>query len=113
MSSKEFWDDDPAILWSYYVADKRKMETEHTFLDITAWLHGAYVYEAVSCVMSNAFSSKRGKSFEYPNQPRSLSKSAYANLTDEEILKKEQQEMMARIKHQHNKLTNVPKFQTK
>ena len=53
MSAKEFWEDDPELLWAYrksYI-DKVKLQQEND--NFNAWLSGLYVYVAISSCLSN------------------------------------------------------------
>lgn len=66
MSSKEFWEDEPQLYWSYrtFYLEKAKVDTGN--INYTCWLQGSYVCAAVSVALNNAFSKKKA---EYPNKP--------------------------------------------
>lgn len=86
MSMKEFWNDDPDLFWayrfSYYKKEKRRQEE----LNYKAWLQGAYIYEAVSVALANAFSSQK---IDYSKEP-------YSNKKTEKI--KEVNSVVTRLK---------------
>lgn len=57
MSAKEFWEDNPDLFWAYrfsYIKQKEQKQKEDNY---NAWLHGAYIYEALSVSLSNAFTN--------------------------------------------------------
>ena len=66
MSSKEFWEDDPQLYWSYRTFYLKKIESETEKLNYENWLNGSYTYLAVSIALNNAFSKKK---LEYPDKP--------------------------------------------
>ena len=66
MSSKEFWEDDPQLYWSYRTFYLKKIETETEILNYENWLNGSYTYLAVSVALNNSFSKKK---IEYPDRP--------------------------------------------
>lgn len=66
MSSKEFWEDDPQLYWSYRTFYLKKLEAEAEEMNYKCWLEGSYTYLATSIAMNNAFSKKK---MEYPNKP--------------------------------------------
>ena len=66
MSSKEFWNENPDLFWAYRFSFYNKHKRELDNLNFNAWLHGAYVYEAVSVALNNAFSKQKIK---YSKEP--------------------------------------------
>jgi len=83
MSSAEYWDGDPSLPRYFREAFQKKQEYD----DSMAWLHGMYVYNAMSVVMSNAFNSK-GTKAEYLKEPL-LSKPTVPKTDDKELKIKE------------------------
>lgn len=63
-SYAEFWEDDPRIFWwkeeAYEIDQRARVE----LADNIAWMHGAYVLEAIA----TAFSDKKNK-HDYPPYP--------------------------------------------
>lgn len=59
MSMQEFWRDDPNLFWAYRFSYYEKSKLRQQEDNIRAWLNGAYVYEAVTVALSNAFGRKR------------------------------------------------------
>lgn len=57
MSAKEFWEDNPDLFWAYRFSYINKKEQEQKEKNYHAWLQGAYIYEALSVSLSNAFSN--------------------------------------------------------
>lgn len=72
MSAKEFWEDDPELLWAY-----RKSYTDKTQqVNFEAWLHGLYVFDAVNTVIYNGFCRKSGQPAKsYASEPYDFTKS--------------------------------------
>lgn len=71
MSVKEFWEDDPDLFWAYRFSYIQKSKKEQEIMNTKAWLQGAYIYEAVSVALSNAFSKTKST---YSKEPYSLTK---------------------------------------
>lgn len=66
MSVKEFWEDDPDLFWAYRFSYIQRMKQEQEINNQNMWLQGAYIYEAVSVALSNAFSKVKHKYSEQP-----------------------------------------------
>ena len=66
MSNKEFWEDDPDLFWAYRFSYIRKQKEEGNLINYVAWLNGAYIYDAVSVAINNAFSKQK---IDYPSKP--------------------------------------------
>ncbi len=59
MSAKEFWEDDPELLWAYRKSYIDKVKIQKETDNFNAWLNGLYVYFATSSCLSNkAYISK-------------------------------------------------------
>ena len=65
IGASEFWQLNVRTLRPYLLAEDIKREERNYFL----WLQGAYIYDAVGVVMSNAFSKKGSKKKEYIKEP--------------------------------------------
>ena len=66
MSSKEFWEDDPQLYWSYRTFYLKKLQAETDMMNYKGWSYGSYNFLAVSMALNNAFSKNK---LEYPKQP--------------------------------------------
>lgn len=66
MSSKEFWEDDPQLYWSYRTFYLKKLEVDADIMNYECWLEGNYVHVATSVAINNAFSKKKA---EYLKEP--------------------------------------------
>lgn len=62
MSNKEFWEDDPNLLWAYRKSYMDKKEIQKEIDNYNAWLNGLYTFEAISKGLYNALQRK-------PTQP--------------------------------------------
>ena len=69
MSVKEFWEDDPDLFWAYRFSYIQRKKQEQELANSNMWLQGAYIYEAVSVALSNAFSKTKST---YAKEPYSL-----------------------------------------
>ena len=93
MSSKEFWEDEPQLYWSYRTFYYKKTEIEGEKLDYESWLKGYYFYIAVSVALNNAFSKKKA---EYPKEPIS----SKTNVAKTELQEKMEQEKDKDVRQQ-------------
>ena len=66
MSSKEFWEDDPQLYWSYRTFYFKKAEIQTEQWNYEGWLYGIYSHLGISIALNNAFSKKKLK---YPEKP--------------------------------------------
>ena len=65
MSYAEYWEGDPSLARYYRKAYKIKQdEVNHN-----AWLHGLYIYDAVSTAIYNALKGKNKKAEKYAEKP--------------------------------------------
>lgn len=69
MSVKEFWEDDPELFWAYRFSYIQKIKQDQEINNTNMWLQGAYIYEAVSVALSNAFSKTKST---YSKEPYDL-----------------------------------------
>lgn len=69
MSVKEFWEDDPELFWAYRFSYMKKLKQQQEIDNTNMWLQGAYIYEAVSVALSNAFSKTKSA---YAKEPYNL-----------------------------------------
>ena len=67
MTAKEFWEDDPALFWSYRISYIQRKKNEQEMQNTMLWLQGAYFYDAVTKALANAFS--KGKKYNYIEKP--------------------------------------------
>lgn len=88
MSVKEFWEDDPELFWAYRFSYIQKLKQEQEITNTNMWLQGAYIYEAVSVALSNAFSKSK---HSYSKEPYDL----YS--TKEDKLNKLQMQLKNRV----------------
>lgn len=64
MSSKEFWEDDPQLYWSYRTFYLKQREVANEDLKYETWLKGSINMMATSNAINNNFSKEKVK---YPN----------------------------------------------
>lgn len=80
MSSKEFWEDDPQLYWSYRTFYYKNMQQQAEIYNYEGWLYGNYTHIAVSVALNNAFSKKKIK---YPEKPFGTEKKEMSELQKE------------------------------
>ena len=81
MSTREFWEDDPEFLWAYRSSYMDKMKLQNELDNQNAWLHGLYVFDAVSVALHNGFGKGGAKS--YMKKPIDFSKTAQERVIEE------------------------------
>lgn len=59
MSADEFWKEDPELFWAYRFSYIQSLKQEQDKINHNAWLQGAYIYEAISAALSNAFNKQK------------------------------------------------------
>lgn len=91
MAVKEFWNDEPELLWAYRKSYMDKMKINNELSNYNAWLQGAYIFEAVSKSLYNSFGRTENKpALNYSNSPYDFSKTR-EELEIEERLRMEEQ----------------------
>lgn len=92
MTVKEFWEEDPNLLWAYRKSYIEKMKLEKEKTNFSAWLQGMYVYEAVSKALYNGFRKSGQASLDYSNSPYEFNEvKSVDEKRKEEIIKSEEQ----------------------
>lgn len=66
MSSKEFWNDNPDLFWAYRFSYYNREKNKQQQMNYNAWLQGAYIYEAVSVALNNAFNKQKASYAKLP-----------------------------------------------
>ena len=74
MSTREFWEDDPELLWAYRKSYMDKMKLQQETDNFNAWLNGLYVYVATGSCLSNK---------AYILKPYDFSKTAEEQIVEE------------------------------
>lgn len=102
MSNREFWEEDPELLWAYRKSymDKTKIKSEID--NYNAWLNGLYVYDAVSKSLYNSFGRKETQpAINYAEKPYDFNAKPK---TKEEIEREEQLKLEEQIKERSKKI---------
>ena len=109
MSTTEFWDNEPDLLWAYHKSFMDKMKIKRETENFNFWLQGLYIYDGVSKAIYNSFGRKSGQiTQEYPKQPYILYDSSEEKeekqiLEKEEKIKARNKEIAEMLKRQKNK----------
>lgn len=98
MSSKEFWEDDPQLYWSYRTFFYKKMEIEGEKTNYESWLKGYYVFLATSVALNNAFSKKKA---EYPKEPLSSKQNTPPTELQEKMEKEKDKDVRQQIEYNY------------
>ena len=61
MTAKEFWEEEPTLMWAYRKSYMDKMQIQLEMNNQNDWLQGLYIYQALSAVIYNAFGRKQGQ----------------------------------------------------
>lgn len=94
MSNKEFWEEEPELLWAYRKSYMDKIEINKEINNNNAWLTGLYVFDAINKSLYNSFGRKETQSaisyiekpYDFNEKPKSKEE-----IEREEILKVEEQ----------------------
>lgn len=73
MPIREFWEEEPELLWAYRKSYIDKLNMQKELYNFNDWLLGVYIYDAVSKSIYNNFNGK-GKKESYMSQPIDFSK---------------------------------------
>lgn len=82
MSSKEFWEEEPQLYWSYRTFYLKKIQEEAEKSNYNSWLQGYYNCVAVSVSINNAFNKQK---IDYPKEPIGKSKKKEKTKLDEKL----------------------------
>ena len=89
MPIREFWNEEPDLLWAYRNSYMERLEIERDKDNYNAWLQGAYIFDAVSKSIYNSFGRKDGmRALNYLEKPYDFGKSE-KELEQERILENE------------------------
>lgn len=92
MSYDEYWYGEPERIRAYREADRLKRDQ----INLTAWLNGMYVHDALSAVMQNAFS--KGSKAKYPEKPHEIFRHEPTKLDKQAEAENERQKAIAYFK---------------
>lgn len=81
MSTREFWEDSPELLWAYRKSYMEKMKLQQETDNFNAWLNGLYVFNAVSVSLHNGFGKGSAKS--YISKPYDFSKTSKEQIVEQ------------------------------
>lgn len=102
MTVREFWKEDPDLLWAYRKSYMDKIELERNMANYKSWLSGLYVYDAVSKSIYNNFGRKNGaQTLSYIESPYDFNK------TKEEIERENQLKMEEEIRKRNQKIKEL------
>ena len=105
MSTREFWNEEPELLWAYRKSYMDKFEIQKELSNYNAWLEGLYVFDAISKGLYNSFGRKEGqlianyleKPYDFNSKPK----------TQKEIELEKQLEVEEQIKKRNNQIKEM------
>jgi len=100
MPIREFWEEEPELLWAYRKSYIEKMKMQKEFYNFNDWLQGLYIYDAVNKAIYNNFNNKN-KIQTYMKKPIDFSK------TSEELEKEKIKEMEEKIKNRNKEIKKM------
>jgi len=108
MSTTEFWDEEPDLLWAYHNSFMERTKLKREEENFNFWLQGMYIYDGVSKAIYNSFGRKSGQmAQDYPKKPYELYNSQKEK-NEKDIL-----EIEERIKTRNKEIAEMLKRQKK
>lgn len=102
MTTREFWLEEPDLLWAYRKSYMDKLKLEREINNYNSWLQGLYINESISKCLYNNFGRKQSQPVEhYAAKPYDLNQTA-EDIAKEKIKKREQQ-----IKEQNERVKQI------
>jgi len=94
VSYDEFWHSSTERLRYYYLAERQRIQRRNYEL----WLQGAYIYDAVGTVISNAFAKKGSTAKKYAQKPYDILEPTNE---EKELKAKQERERLVRTLNQY------------
>lgn len=102
MSTREFWDEEPELLWAYRKSYMDKLKIQKELDNYNAWLNGLYVFDALSSSLYNFFGKKETeKAISYTEQPYDFNAKPKSS---EEIEKEKRLKVEEQIKERNRQI---------
>lgn len=80
MPTREFWNEEPNLLWTYLSLYNKKIQQKQEEMDFYAWLQGAYVCKAIACCFA--------KGQKYPKEPIFIKQQAMQKQSKQNVANK-------------------------
>lgn len=107
MSNKEFWNEEPELLWAYRKSYIDQLKMQNEISNYNAWLNGVYVFDAISKSIYNAFARKDTQpALNYIEKPYDFTERTKSK---EEIERERQLKLEEQIKESLQKTKNILK----
>lgn len=102
MSTREFWHDEPELLWAYRKSYIDKLKLQKELDNKNAWLNGLYIFDALTKSLYNSFGRKQGQSPQnYLVEPIDFNQEPK---TKEEIEREERLKVEEQIKERNRQI---------
>ena len=106
MSTREFWEDEPKLLWAYRKSYMDKIKIQNEINNYNAWLNGLYVFDAVSKSLYNSFGRKQSQPISnYVTEPYDFNNVK----TEEEIERERMLRVEEQIRERNREIKNMLK----
>lgn len=103
MQIREFWEEDPNLLWAYRKSYTEKIEMEKEITNFNCWLQGVYIFDALDKSLYNHFNRGNKPPIEYMRSPIDFSK------TKEDIEREKQQKLEEQIRKRNEEIKEMLK----
>lgn len=105
MSVREFWNEEPELLWAYRKSYMEKFKIQNEINNYNSWLNGLYFFDAISKSLYNSFGKKEHQqALNYMQEPIDFSKKPK---TKEELEKEKILEMEEQIKERNRQIKEM------
>ncbi len=107
MSNKDFWEEDPELLWAYRKSYLDKFKLQKEVNNFVAWLNGVYVFNAIQVGIYNSFGRKDNQpALNYYEQPIDFNAKPKSK---EELIREKRLQIEERIKERNREIKEMLK----
>lgn len=106
MPTREFWNEEPELLWAYRKSFLDKLRIKKDLINYEAWLNGLYVFDAVSVGIYNNFKKSTQPVLKYVEQPYDFNAKPK---TKEEIAREERLKVEEQIRERNRQIKEMLK----
>ena len=105
MSTREFWNEEPELLWAYRKSYMDNLKAQNEIENYKAWLNGLYFYDAISTALYNNFARKETQPIaKYTEQPYDFNKKPKSK---EEIEKEKRLKVEEQIRERNKQIKEM------
>lgn len=105
MSVREFWNEDPNLLWAYRKSYIENLKIQNETSNYNAWLNGLYVFDALNKSLYNSFGREKHQPIaSYMEEPIDFEKKPKSK---EEIEREQRIEVEEKIKERNRQIKEM------